>query len=93
MKSRGSKLNTDRAPLHTEDVTDYQPSRNRVPGARQLCHGSNRELPAPPQHGRCPIEECGRRIEVQEVLSGRRDPRTHEIIKVYITPSHQMPRK
>lgn len=86
MKSRGSKLSIDRVPLRTEEPGDYEPSRQRIPAARQLCHGSNRELPARPALDKCPV--CEKRVEVVERATGYRDPKTRDMQLVYTIPSH-----
>lgn len=84
-----SPVSDNRFPLRTEDE-DYVSTRSRIPPARQLCHGSNRELPARPKKGQCPV--CERKLEVTEVSTGRRDPKTRDIVFVYILPSHMMKR-
>lgn len=82
-------MSDNRFPLRTEEE-GFIPNRLRVPPARQLCHGSNRELQDRPKKDQCPI--CERKLDIPEVSTGRRDPKTRDIIFVYVLPTHMAKR-
>lgn len=88
-----------RAPLRSDDADDYVPRHRKVAPARQLCHGSNRELVDRPRDDRCPV--CEKRV-VLTVVRGRRMVRDFNfggstdlkdarvVDEVYVVPSHLM---